>query len=99
MEVLIGGKYYPGTVKKVGGDGTCAVDFDDGDKDPRVAEEHMRPLGGAAAAEETPAAAAAPTERLVWWLFIEWKCAFVGAIWICYYVFFKMNWLSGFPIS
>ena len=69
MEVLIGGKYYPGVVKKVGGDGTYGVDFDDGDKDPRVAEEHMRPLGGAPAAEETPAAPSA--ERYGKWNFFK----------------------------
>ena len=49
VEVQIGSKWYPGVVRRVKEGGLYAVDFDDGDKDPQVAESKLRLLEPAAA--------------------------------------------------
>ena len=48
------GKAYPATVKKDNGDGTYALDYDDGDKEDAAKAEHMHavsvaPEGGSTA--------------------------------------------------
>ena len=40
------GKFYPGKISKVNGDGTINVDFDDGDKDRYVEPSSFKLLGG-----------------------------------------------------
>ena len=47
-------RYYPGKIAKVNGNGTCDVDYDDGEKEADVAEALIRKVEAAAA----PAAAA-----------------------------------------
>ena len=48
------GAFYPGVVEKANADGTLAILFDDGDKEPNARPANVRPLdgnGGAAAAD------------------------------------------------
>ena len=40
------GKFYPGTVKRVHGDGTCDIVFDDGDKQSYVEASRIKVKGG-----------------------------------------------------
>ncbi|KAJ1453684.1 hypothetical protein M885DRAFT_273210 [Pelagophyceae sp. CCMP2097] len=44
------GKFYAGRIRTVGGDGTYAVDYDDGEKGVGVAREMIRKMGAAPAA-------------------------------------------------
>ena len=39
------GKFYPGTIQKVNADGTFAILFDDGDKEPKALREHVKLVG------------------------------------------------------
>ena len=50
------GKFYPGTIEATNPDGTFAILFDDGDKEPKALREHVKLVG----APSTPAPAAAP---------------------------------------
>ena len=40
------GKAYPATVKKDNGDGTYALDYDDGDKEDAAKAEHIKAMSG-----------------------------------------------------
>ncbi|CAN0497871.1 unnamed protein product, partial [Discosporangium mesarthrocarpum] len=40
------GKYYRGTISRVNLDNTFDIDYDDGEKERGLAEEHIKPLGG-----------------------------------------------------
>ena len=60
VEVQIGKKFYPGVVKRVNPDGTYAVDFDDGDKDLRVAKDKIR-LAGTSSDSKPPDSGASST--------------------------------------
>ena len=42
------GNWYPGVIEAENGDGTYAVLFDDGDKEPKAKPENLRPLGALA---------------------------------------------------
>ena len=42
------GRWYPGVIEAENGDGTYAVLFDDGDKEPKAKPENLRPLGAPA---------------------------------------------------
>ena len=50
------GKWYPGTIEAVNADGTFAILFDDGEKEPSAKPEDVRLVG----APSTPVPAAAP---------------------------------------
>ena len=39
-------KYYKGRIRRDRGDGTFDIDYDDGEQETRVLEEHIRPRGG-----------------------------------------------------
>ena len=41
-----GETFYPGTITKASGDGTCAIDYDDGDKEYGVKPAFIRPQAG-----------------------------------------------------
>ncbi len=41
------GRFYTGRIVRDRGDGTFDIDYDDGEKESRVAEEKIRLLGGA----------------------------------------------------
>ena len=43
------GKSYPATVKKDNGDGTFALEYDDGDKEDAAKAEHIKAMGGGSA--------------------------------------------------
>merc|ERR1719487_1841575 len=43
------GKSYPATVKKDNGDGTYALDYDDGDKEDAAKAEHIKAMSGGSA--------------------------------------------------
>merc|ERR1719197_285458 len=43
------GKSYPATVKKDNGDGTYALDYDDGDKEANAKAEHIKAMSGGSA--------------------------------------------------
>ncbi|CAM9753461.1 unnamed protein product, partial [Laminaria digitata] len=40
-----GTKFFPGRISRVNSDGTFDIDYDDGDKDVGIGEEHVRSLG------------------------------------------------------
>ena len=47
------GKYYPGTIEAVNSDGTFAILFDDGDKEPKAKREDVKLETSPAEAEDT----------------------------------------------
>ena len=52
VEAKLGGKgkWYPGKIEAVNGDGTFAILFDDGDKEPSAKAADVRAVGGVGAA-------------------------------------------------
>ena len=56
------GKFYPGTIEAANPDGTFAILFDDGDKEPSAKPEHVKLVGGSPTKPASPPAlAAAPS--------------------------------------